>query len=83
MPLNPPSTLGHYSVTRPLIEPKDSDSSSETIHRPHKRRRYTKGIKITPSYILKTSSSLREWGDWKRDVGRVFEGDPDTYRKGS
>ncbi|KAK9364315.1 hypothetical protein V1509DRAFT_555045, partial [Lipomyces kononenkoae] len=32
--------------------------------------------------ILRVNSSLREWGDWKRDVERVFEGKPDTYRKG-
>jgi hypothetical protein len=59
-PANPPSTLGYYSAIRPSIEPEDSDSSSRTIYRPHKRRRYTKGIKITPSYTLKTSSSFRE-----------------------
>jgi hypothetical protein len=82
--MGPPSSLGRYSVIRPSIELDESESSSsETIRHPHKRRRCTKGIKITPSYTLKTSSSLREWGDWKRDIERVFEGDPDTYQKGT
>jgi hypothetical protein len=79
-----PSSLGRYSIVRPSIELEDSESSSSgTIQRPNKRRRYTKGIKVTPGYILKVSSSLREWGDWKRDIERVFEGDPDTYQKGA
>ena len=38
---------------------------------------------MVPSYTLRISSSLREWGDWKRDIERVFEGDPDLYYKGS
>ena len=33
--------------------------------------------------MLRVSSSLREWGDWKRDIKRVFEGDPDTYQTGA
>src|SRR5436190_8932360 len=74
---------------QPSIELDNSDSNSSssssnsvTYHR-HKRQRITRGIKITPSYILKVSSSLREWGDWKKDMERVFEGDPYTYQKGS
>ena len=27
--------------------------------------------------------SLQEWGDWKKDIERVFEGDPFTYRTGA
>ena len=61
----------------------DSSSSSATTRHRHKRRRFTKGIKITPGYTLKVSSSLREWGDWKKDIERVFEGDPSTYRTGA
>jgi hypothetical protein len=77
-----PSSL-HYSI-RPSIELDDSESSSPDIvqHR-HKRYRYSKGIKITPSYTLRINSSLREWGDWKRDIERVFEGDPDIYQRGA
>jgi hypothetical protein len=54
-----PSSL-HYSI-RPSIELDDSESSSPDIvqHR-HKRYRYSKGIKITPSYTLRINSSLRE-----------------------
>jgi hypothetical protein len=64
-----------------------SDSESSTTgdldyHR-HKRQRRTRGIKVTPSYTLRVNSSLREWGDWKRDIERVFEGDPDLYYKGA
>jgi hypothetical protein len=71
------------SVIRPSIEQDNpSDSSNTTTYRPYKRARYTRSIKVTPSYTLKVSSSLREWGDWKRDIERVFEGDPDTYRTG-
>ena len=81
---NQSSALGHHSLVRPSIKLEESESSSfDTIQHPYKRRRYTKGIKITPSYTLKVSSSLREWGDWKRDIERVFEGDPETYRKGT
>jgi hypothetical protein len=76
------------SVMRQSIEPGGSDyseSSSETAdHHRHKRRRNNRrGIKIIPSYTLKVNSSLREWGDWKRDIERVFEGDPQLYQKGS
>ena len=77
-----PSSL-HYPI-QPLIESDDSESSSPDIvrHR-HKRHRYSKGIRITPSYTLRINSSLREWGDWKRDIERVFEGDPETYQRGA
>jgi hypothetical protein len=77
-----PSSL-HYSI-HPSVELDDSESSSPDIvrHR-HKRHRYSKGIRITPSYTLRINSSLREWGDWKRDIERVFEGDPETYQRGA
>jgi hypothetical protein len=80
---NPSSVSRHYPLIRPSIELDDSESSSSDTMHQYKRRRYTKGIKITPSYTLKVSSSLREWGDWKRDIERVFEGDPETYWKGT
>ena len=82
---NSSSHQDRLPTIRSSIELDDSDSSSSksvTYHR-HKRQRFTKGIKVTPSYILKISSSLREWGDWKKDIERVFEGDPYTYRTGS
>jgi hypothetical protein len=66
-----------------LVESDNSDSSSSTTYHRHKRPRFTKGIKVTPSYTLKTSSSLRKWGNWKKDIERVFEGDPYTYRTGT
>ena len=59
----------------------DSDSSSDN-ERPRRKKRKTKGIKVSPDYILHIDSSLREWGDWKKEVERVFEGDPRTFRKG-
>ena len=79
------SSSHRQTYVRPLAEPDDSDSSSSNTatHYRYKRRRFTKGIKVTLSYTLKVSSSLREWGDWKRDIERVFEGDPYTYRTGS
>ena len=62
----------------------DSDTSSTTtVTYRYKRRRFTKRIKVTLSYTLKVSSSLREQGDQKRDIERVFEGDPYTYQTGS
>jgi hypothetical protein len=78
------------TAIHPSIELDDSDSNSDSsssssksvINHRHKRQRFTRGIKVTPSYILKVSSSLREWGDWKKDMERVFEGDPYTYRTG-
>jgi hypothetical protein len=88
-PLPPRNSRGssshHYAYTHSSVEPDSSDSSSSStvIQHRHKRQRFTRGIKITPSYTLKVSSSLREWGDWKKDIERVFEGDPYTYRTGS
>ena len=85
-PLLPESSRGssshRQSHERSSTEPDNSDfdsSSTDTVtyHR-HKRQRFTRGIKITPSYTLKVSSSLREWRDWKKDIERVFEGDPYT-----
>jgi hypothetical protein len=81
-----PAQLLDYqgSPIRSTIE-RDSSSDLSDIagYRQHKRPRYSRGIKVTPSYTLKISSSLREWGDWKRDIERVFEGDPPTYHTGS
>ncbi|KAK9241604.1 hypothetical protein V1506DRAFT_525284 [Lipomyces tetrasporus] len=54
----------------------DLDSSSDSDRPRQKKRRTAKGIKVTPGYILRIGSSLREWGDWKREIERVFEGDP-------
>jgi hypothetical protein len=70
----------HYS---PTTTSSDSDGSDDSTyaHR-HKRRQYSQGIKVIPSYTLRVNSSLREWGDWKRDIERVFKGDPKTYRTG-
>jgi Zinc knuckle len=77
------SSSGHPTSPKwPSIE-EDTDSSENTHFRPLKRTRYSRGIKVTPSYTLRISSSLREWGDWKRDIERVFEGDPDTYQTGA
>jgi hypothetical protein len=56
------------------------ESEEERDFRPYKRSRLIKGVKITPSYTLRVTSSLREWGDWKRDVERVFKADPYTYQ---
>jgi len=81
---DPSSHYNHPTTIRPSIEQDDSDSSSSnTVEHPQKRRRFTKGIKVTPSYTLKVSSSLREWGDWKKEMERVFRGDPYTYQTGS
>jgi hypothetical protein len=73
------------SSIRSTTEHSSLSDSSEIIYHPRKRLRhsYARGIKVTPSYTLKASSSLREWGDWKRDIERVFEGDPQTYQSGS
>ena len=77
------SSSRHQTHTHSPTDDSDSSSSTTVTHHRHKRPRYTKGIKVTPSYTLKVSSSLRERGDWKRDIERVFEGDPYTYRTGS
>ena len=83
-PTNHQRTLSRHSTIRPSIELEDSESnSSGTLTHPRKRQRYSRGIKVTPSYTLKVSSSLREWGDWKKDIERVFEGDPDLYPRGT
>jgi hypothetical protein len=81
---NLPSPQDQQLGVRQSIELDDSDSScSDTIQHRSKRQRYTRGIKVIPSYTLRISSSLREWGDWKRDIGRVFKGDPETYQRSS
>jgi len=81
---SPSSHQDRLATIRPSIELDDSDSgSSNTVVYPRKRQRFTRGIKVTPSYTLKVSSSLREWGDWKKDMERVFRGDPYTYQTGS
>ena len=84
-PGNPSSSQGPRTNMHPSIELDDLDSSSSntiTYHN-YKRHRFARGIKVTPSYTLKVSSSLREWGNWKKDIERVFEGDPYTYQTGS
>jgi hypothetical protein len=82
-PTPQPSTR-RASTIRPSIERSSSPESSDiNDHHRHKRQRYTRGIKITPTYTLRVSSSLREWGDWKRDIERVFEGDPHLYYAGN
>jgi hypothetical protein len=63
-PLPPRNSRGssshRYTYIHSSAEPDNSDSSSSStvIHHHHKRQRFTKGIKVTPSYALKVSSSL-------------------------
>jgi len=73
----PPTTI-HPSIK---LDSSNSDSSlSNTVtYHCHKQQRFTKGIKVTLSYTLKVSSSLREWKDWKKDIKQVFEGDLYIY----
>src|SRR6266480_4871117 len=66
----------------PVITSTESDDSDTTLTHQRKRQRHSQGIKVIPSYTLKVSSSLREWGDWKKDIERVFEGDPGLYQTG-
>ncbi len=61
----------------------ESTATTDLDYYCYKRTRYTKGIKVTLSYTLKVSSSLREQGDQKRDIERVFEGDLETYQTSS
>src|SRR5436190_5395303 len=76
-------TQGHPQTETDDLDSNSSSSTTVTQHRPYKRRRYTKGIKVTPSYTLRVSSSLREWGDWKKEMERVFKGDPYSYPTGA
>ena len=56
----PSRSTGRHVSVYPSIELSDSESSSsDTIRHYHKQHRYTKGIKINPSYTLRISSSLR------------------------
>jgi hypothetical protein len=85
-PLSQPYYLPSHrpsSVQSSVERDSSSELSDDIIRHRHKRLRYTRGIKVTPSYTLKVSSSLREWGDWRKDIERVFEGDPKTYQTGS
>src|SRR6266487_2346479 len=78
-----PSTSNQQERYSPVFTSTESDDSDTTLTHRQKRQRYSRGIKVIPSYTLKVSSSLREWGDWKRDIERVFEGDPSIYQTGS
>jgi hypothetical protein len=66
IPLNQPylsdsSSRHQPNLIRQSIELGDhSDSSDTVVYRRRKRARYKRGIKVTPSYTLKISSSLRE-----------------------
>ena len=87
-PLPPRSPSIHHQTQRcSQTETDNSDSnlssSTTTTQHCHKRWCFTKGIKVIPSYTLRVSLSLWEWGDWKKDIERVFEGDPFTYRTGA
>ena len=78
------SSYAHANRASTIREQESSSDSDSTPRHPKRARySYARGIKITPSYTLTTGSSLREWGDWKRDIERVFEGDPQTYQSGS
>jgi hypothetical protein len=65
-PLLPGSSRGspshHQTHERSSTEPDNSDfdpSSTDTVtYYCYKRQRFTRGIKITPSYTLQVSSSL-------------------------
>jgi hypothetical protein len=83
--LPPDRAAFRESYPNPLatIEHSDSESRSSNDLDCHRHKRQRRGIKVTPSYTLRVSSSLREWGDWKRDIERVFEGDPDLYHRGA
>src|SRR6266536_6359707 len=78
-----PSTSNQQERYSPVFTSTESDDSDTILTHRQKRQRYSRGIKVIPSYTLKVSSSLREWGDWKRDIERVFEGDPSIYQTGS
>ncbi|KAK9241558.1 hypothetical protein V1506DRAFT_550373 [Lipomyces tetrasporus] len=81
-PADPSSSESSSSESDSDSSDSDLDSSSDSERPRQKKRRTAKGIKVTPGYILRIGSSLREWGDWKREIERVFEGDPRTFRKG-
>src|SRR6266536_2621232 len=80
--VSPPTRAAPNPNILTSTEYNDSESTTTTDldYHCHKHARYTKGIKITPSYTLRVNSSLREWGNWKRDIEHVFEGDPETYQ---
>jgi hypothetical protein len=63
-----PSTSNQQEHYSPVFTGTESDGSDSTYTHRHKRQRYGRGIKVTPSYTLKVISSLREWGDWKKDI---------------
>ena len=80
-PLSEPEDTEPIRMSTEILD-TDTDTDSDQVSRissHHKRRRTTRGIKVTPSYTLRVNSSLREWGDWKRDMERVFEGDLSLY----
>jgi hypothetical protein len=52
------SSSHHRTHTHSETDDSNSSSSTTVTHHRHKRPRYTKGIKVTPSYTLKVSSSL-------------------------
>ncbi len=83
LPPNRSTSRGSNPNPLTTIEHSDSDSRASYDLDYHRHKRQRRGIKVTPSYTLRVSSSLQEWGDWKRDIERVFEGDPDLYHRGA
>ena len=85
-PVVPSSPSSFSSSSDSDSESNSSSSNSESSDRGRSRQKKHKskykGIKVTPHITLRIDSSLREWGDWKREMERVFEGDPRTYGKG-
>jgi len=85
-PVVPSSPSSLSSSSDSDSESNSSSSNSESSGRGRSRQKKHKWkykrIKVTPHITLRIDSSLREWGDWKREMERVFEGDPRTYGKG-
>jgi hypothetical protein len=67
-----------FDTSSSISEPSSSSKSEQ----PCRKKRRTRGIKVTPDSILCLESSLQEWSYWKREMDRIFESDPSTYSKG-
>ena len=57
----------------------DQDTTRHGHRRGRSRRSRGPGVKISEIVKLTSRSTLRQWGDWKDDLERLFRSDPNRY----
>jgi hypothetical protein len=76
-----PSSPSDSDPDTPSESSSSSSSSPDSDHSRRRRKRASRVLKITTVRTLERSSTLRQWGDWKLDLQRVFDADPYLYKR--